>query len=896
MSRFHVLVVCLAVFLLAISLNAQVTSTVTGSVLDPSGAAVPAADVNLRLTGGQTVAFSTKTTASGTFTIASVPPNTYDLVVEVPGFLKVVLAKMEVLPNRTLDVPSIRLAVAGTTQAIEVNEVSNAVQTTSSEVSTTITKNQIQDLPTMNRSPLGFLQTQAGINNARGNTTVNGQRSSYVNMTLDGVNIQDNYIRQNDMDFSPNMLLLDQVSEVTVTSSNADASAGGGSSQVSYVTPTGGNQYHGSGDWSNRNSALAANTFFNNQSGVAIPHLNQNQVGAKLGGHIIKDKLFFYVNYEAFRLKQQTPENYTVLTPDARNGIFTYLVSGAPLKANLFNLMGTQANPIMQSLLAQVPTTINYYNRGDSTSSLLRNTAGFLFNDRYNRTRDNLTGTLDYNLSSRNNLHASYVYNRDILDRPDCDTTFNTIPTCWNDNATKLATLSWRFTPTATLTNQAQFGFNLAPAVFAVSPAGVPYFMAGTSYTNPVNTFLPQGRYTNTYNWSDRANWVHRAHAVSFGVTGQRVTIRNYNYASIVPTYTVGFGTGNQGLVNSQLPGISASDLSAANTLLATLGGYLNTDAQLFNITSRTSGYVNGAANIRNLFFNNYASYVTDTWHVSRRLTATLGMRWDYYTPVDERDALALFPVVQNNNPIATMLDPNLTLDFAGSAVGRPWYSPSKHQFAPNAGLAWDVAGDGKMVIRAGYGLFYVDDNLGQAMSNSYASNSGLSSTVQNSGLKGIITSTPPPINAPGFQVPRMLAQNYLLNTQQAVAMPDPGLTTPYVQQWNIGIERAIKNTLLNIRYVGNHGVKMIRGLDFNQVQIGQLLPNFQKLAQQNGWLAQKATGSFNPSYNASIAGASRCPSSPACRTADTSPIRASSAIFRRAQWASSPASTSTTA
>ena len=97
----------------------------------------------------------------------------------------------------------------------------------------------------MNRSPLGFLQTQAGINDARGTTTVNGQRSTYVNVTLDGINIQDNFIRTNDMDFLPNLLLLDQVAEVTVSASNADASASGGSSQVNFVTPSGTNQYHG---------------------------------------------------------------------------------------------------------------------------------------------------------------------------------------------------------------------------------------------------------------------------------------------------------------------------------------------------------------------------------------------------------------------------------------------------------------------------------------------------------------------------------------------------------------------------------------------------------------------------------------------------------------------------
>ena len=860
MFRAHSLIVVLAILLTVFSLSAQVTSTVTGVVVDPSGAAVPGATVGLRMPGGAADLFSTKTNANGTFTIVQVSPNTYDLVVEAAGFLRVVIANLEVLPERTVDVPQVKLAIGTTSQSVEVTEVGNTVQTTSSDVSTTITKTQIQDLPTMNRSPLGFLQTQAGINDARGNTTVNGQRSTYVNVTLDGVNIQDNFIRQNDMDFLPNLLLLDQVSEVTVSSSNADASTQGGSSQVSFVTPSGTNQFHGAGYWSNRNKDFAANSFFNNQAGVKIPALNQNQIGGKLGGRIIKDKLFFYVNYEAFRLKQQTSENYTVLTPGARNGSFTYLVNGQPTTTNLLTLMGVQANPVMSSLLAQVPTTINNYNRGDSTAALLRNTAGFQFNVRDNRTRDNLTGTFDYNLSTRNTLHLSLVYNRDILDRPDEDATFHTVPSVINDDVTHLASLSWRFNPTATLTNEARFGFNLAPALFVAQPTGQPFFESGTSFTNPLNSFLSQGRYTNTYNWSDNASWLHGKHTISFGVQGEKVTIRAYNYASIIPSYGLGFGTGNQGLVASQLPGISSTDLSSANTLLATLAGYLNTDTQLFNVTTRTSGYVNGAPNLRNYLFSNYAGYVTDTFRATRRLTATLGMRWDHYTPMDEKDALVLLPVIEGGNPIATLLDSNMVLNFAGSAVGRKWYNTSLHEFAPNVGLAYDLFGDGKTALRGGFSIFYVDDNLGQAVANSVGTAAGLSTTVANSGLTGVISNNPPGLTAPQFVVPRTLAMNYALApSSNAVAMPDPGMTTPYVEQWNIGIEHSVKNTILNIRYVGNHGVKEIRGLDYNQVVISGLLPNF-LIAQNNGFLAQKATGSFNPVYNPSIAGSQATP------------------------------------
>ena len=858
MIRFRFVLLFAAVLLAATSLTAQVASSVTGTVVDPSGAAVPGATVSLQLTGSGSSLFTTKTSANGAFDIASVPPNTYDIVVELKGFSKLVVDKLVVEPSRVTDVQTLKLAIAGSTESVEVSEAATMVQTTSTDVSTTITKTQMQDLPTMNRSPLGFLQSQAGINDARGSTTVNGQRSTYVNVTLDGVNIQDNFIRTNDMDFLPNLLLLDQVAEVTVSSSNADASASGGSSQVNFVTPSGTNQYHGALYWSNRNSKLAANSFFNNESNTPNPHLNQNQIGGKVGGFIIKNKLFFYVNYEAYRQKQQTTQNHTVLTPNARNGIYT---ESNGTQVNLLGLMNVQQNSVMQGFLAKVPTTYNNFNVGDSSAALLRNTAGYQFNVRDNRTRDNVTGKLDYNLSTKNSLSLTLIYNRDILDRPDEDSTFDTVPNVTNDDVTRLFSLGWRYNPLPTLTNELRVGFNLAPALFVAQPAGPGFFVTGMSYSNPVNTFLSQGRFTDTYNGADKAVWVHGKHSLQFGVTGQKTTVRAFNYASIEPSYAIGFGTGNQGLVSTQLPGASSSDVSSANTLLASLAGYLNTDTQLFNVTSRTSGYVNQAPNLRNYLYSNYGAYVTDTWRVKPGLTATLGVRWDHYTPVDEQDALGLLPVLENGNAINTVLDPNLVLDFAGKAVGRPWYATGWHEFAPNLGLAWSPFRDGKTAIRAGYTISYVDDNLAYALSNSAVStNSGLATTVSNTGLKGFITSTPPALTVPTFQVPRTLAQNYALNPSgNAVAMPDPGLTTPYVQQWNISIEHSFKDVLLSVRYVGNHGVKEIRGLDYNQVVISGLLPSFLQ-AQNNGFLAQAKTGSFNPAYNSAIAGSVALP------------------------------------
>jgi hypothetical protein len=840
------------------TLDAQVAGRVTGSIVDATGAAVPGASVGLQMPGSGSNTYTTSSGASGDFTILSVNPGTYDLVVDAKGFLKVVLSDVKVNPSRATDIPTIKIEVATVTQSVEVTTAKESVETSHAEVSTTIQRSQIQNLPILNRSPLGFLQTQAGINNARGSTTVNGLRPTYVNVTLDGINVQDNYIRTNDVDFLPNLLLIDQVSEVTVITSNASAANMGGSAQVQFVTPSGTNNFHGNAYWSNRNNWFAANTWFNNQSGVARPFLNQNQLGGSIGGPVIKNKLFFYTNYEAFRLKQGTPQNHTILTEDARKGIFTYVAGGATQKVNILQAAGLSGDSSIAAMLQKVPTTGNNFNVGDSTNALLRNTTGYTFNKRNNRTRDNVTAKGDYIFSPRNSFTATYTWNRDILDRPDSDPTFEVVPSVKNDGATKLLSVAWRTNPTPSLTNEVRFGFNWAPAVFLASQDIPSYYLTGTAFTNPINSYRTQGRNTDTYNFADNANWVKGRHTLAFGAQGQLVRIEQYNDGGITPTYTVGLGT-NTGLTTAQLPGVSASDLSAANNLLSTLAGYMSAYTQTYNVSSRTSGFVNGYTNLRHNTFDNYAFYGQDSWRLSRKLTMTLGLRWDYYTPVDEKDSLALLPVLQNNNVISTMLSANTMLDFAGKSIGRPWYQPDRNNFAPNIGLAWDPTGEGKWAVRAGYSLAYVNDNMIRAVDNSQGTNAGLASTVSASGLSGQLRNGVPAIKTPDFKVPRSLADNYALSSTSAAAMPVPDMVTPYVQQFSLGVQRTIGKFLIDARYVGNHSTKSVRGFDYNQVIISQMLPDFLK-AQSNGALAQKATGTYNPSYNPSIAGSQPLP------------------------------------
>ncbi|MBZ5618511.1 MAG: TonB-dependent receptor [Acidobacteriia bacterium] len=844
----------------------QVNGTLSGSVVDASGAAVPNAQVRVLLPGGATAVLSGKTTNEGLYSFIGVRPGMYDISVDATGFVTAVRHEVRVEPIRETSLAPIKLEVAAVNQTIDVSADTQSVETANSEVSTTVSAAQIDRLPLLDRDVMALAQTQPGVLNAspislaNGNDTViNGLRSTYTNVTLDGINVQDNYLRENGVGFSPNLLKTSQVAEMTVETSNANTTVGGGASQINMVSPSGTNQLHGEALWYNRNNAFASNQWFNNQEGVDKPFLNQNIFGGRAGGPIKKDKLFFFGAFEGTYDHQQVAQNGVVLTPDARNGIFTYIDTGGNLrKVNVLAARGVGIDPVAQGIVNQLPTSINNYDVGDSSPGLLLNTAGYAFNQRANDRRQVVSGKVDYNYSTRNVFTGALHLGKETTDRPDFSNGFQKVPPGFQDAFTKLISGTWRWNPSPNITNELRGGANLSPVHFDIAGQPPAFFESNASviWSSPVNEALPQGRNTNTYSIGDTAAYIRGRHTFRFGFNFQIVHIYDYNDVGTVPSYNVGMGTGQNGLTGADLPGIGASDLDNANLLLASLGGFVDSYSQTFNVTSRTSGFVNGATYARNWRYNNYAGFAQDQWKVRPRLTLMLGLRYDYFAPVNEVNGLVLMPVIQNNNPVATLLS-DATLNFAGGGSGRPIYNKDLNNFAPNVGLAWDVFGDGKTAVRAGYSINYVDDNAIATINNSATTNSGLTSTVSDGGLSGRLSANRPAIPVPVFQVPRTEDQNYALApTSNAMGLVDPNLRTPYIQQWNLTVEHDFKGTLLSVSYVGNHGVKELRALDFNQVNVnaGGFLQDFLR-ARNNGNLARAATGVFNPAYNASIAG-----------------------------------------
>ncbi len=847
--------VCGLLVLGIVPLYAQFSGRVTGSVVDASGASVPDAQVSLLLAGGQKPLLTTKTSNNGEYYFNSVRAANYDLTVQAKGFVTVKVSDVTVDAARETDVPLIKLQLASVIDTVEVKADRGGVELGNAEIAETVSVDQIQNLPILDRNPMDLIQLQPGVvANGNSATVINGLRTSYSDVTIDGINIQDNYIRDNALDYSPNMPLMGQVRQVTIVTSNENSAASGGSTQTAFSTPSGTNNYHGEALLYNRNNALSANNWFNNQAGVALPNLNQNQFGTSIGGPIAKDKIFFYFNYEGVRTHQQIPALATILTASAEQGIFSYRNSAGTLQqVNILGLKQVSINPFMAAKIAEIPppSAINTSLAGDGL-----NTGGYIFNMRDNAIRDNLTGKIDFAINTKHSIALSYLWNRFNSDRPDLENDYSAIPKSTNPTRANFLAGSWRSTPTSRLTNELRAGFNLTYGYFFDNQNDGQAIITGMDFSDPVNKFQPQGRDTNTYTIGDDAAWQHGRHNITFGYHQQDVRVHSFNAAGVVPVYALAMGSGQSAytLSTSNLPGVSQNDLANANSLMATLGGFIDGYSQSFNVTSRTSGFVPGTDYNRDFILNDYAVYVQDSWKVAPRLTVTPGLRYEMPGVADEKNSLELLPNM-SGGAAGTLLS-NATLNFAGGSVGHPWYKRDWHAFAPSIGFAWDPSGTGKTAIRGGYAFSYVNDQEIVAAQNMLEGNAGLQGIASATGLSARVSATLPAITPPTYAVPITVAQEYQTNPFNVLTTIDPNLHRPYVQQYSVGIQREWLSTLFEGRYVGNHVVGAYRAFDFNQVQIvnNGFLADFLK-AQSNGFLSQAAGRGFNPAFSALVPG-----------------------------------------
>ena len=384
---------------------------------------------------------------------------------------------------------------------------------------------------------------------------------------------------------------------------------------------------------------------------------------------------------------------------------------------------------------------------------------------------------------------------------------------------------------------------------------------------------MSQGRNTIVNQYTDNVSMTHGAHLIRFGMDYQRIFADTFNDAGINPTIVLGGNSSNPtGILAAMFPNSATADVNRAIPIYADLVGLLASAQATFNVTSATSGFVQGATRARKFQEKDIALYLQDQWRMKSNLTLNGGVRWEFDGVPYETQGIAIqidpstlfgvsgFGNLRNPNAAAGPPPGVATLGFVNGNTGKKLFNNDLNNFAPFIGLAYSpnfkngilktlLGAEGKSSIRLGYSISYLHDGF-TTISNALGTgvtNPGLIQTSANTTPTGILTGAGVPLTAPAFGIPITDKQNFDLSPNNGLWAIDPNLRTPYVQQWNIGYEREVaKNTAIEVRYVGNHAVKVWRANDFNEVNIFEngFLNEF-KNAQIN--LAARGGSNFAP-------------------------------------------------
>lgn len=882
------LIIFLAICLQAMSAFAQNTSgRIVGTVSAPDGV-VPGATIVVR--DNQTGREQTITASGeGTFTVSQLEFGTYTVTISAAGYKTFTTTDVKIDAGREYPLNAL-LEVGQVSEQVTVVAGAEQINSTNAELSTTISTQQVRELPLNGRNPLSLVNLQAGSNPI--NNNVNGTRTSTTTVTRDGVNIQDNYIRTGRVvSDAPSV---DDVSEVTVTTQNAGVEIGGGSSVVQLITPRGGNEFHGNLFEFNRNSFVGANSKANKEAGgTETPFLNRNQYGGSISGPVpifnfgeggptfLKNKAFFFFNYEGFNLVQQTTATARTLLPQARTGEFTYVgTDGVTRTVNVltgqgFNLASTanqavfnnaggslNVDPLIKSrILDRLPTS------GNSTTFGINYLQDINFLRSDVQTRNSYTGRFDLDINNRNSVNAVYKYTKGLTDAGGHG--FEREQSIVLDSPTTFFTSAWRTSAGNNFSNELRFGVTLASPFFTGTEPLPNFIIGGLPVTNPESEFINQGRDTDFYTFQNNAVYTWGNHSFRFG--GQLDTFKVTNNVSfgIVPTYSL-TTTGNPntpGITSTAgatgiLPFIDATNLARVNTLRYFLGGVVGSGSISNYLISPEAGY-GPVENIDVLQYKNYAAYVSDQWRIRPNFTVNLGLRYEYITPLYTPNPRMLEAVITDpNNFESSLLGPGAYLDYVGTNTGKigRFFNPDRNNFAPSISFAYSPQFDkgvfskllsGNLVVRGGFRITNINDEYVRApyviSTNAGAGRVNVSAVRANGSAflrSGLTAGANPGLESlPGFTIPAFTPPPRLISTNNAALnfssitygiRPDYEVAQMY--EWNLGIQRDIGWGMVGeVRYVGNQSTNLARTIDVNEVDIFEsgLLADFQK-AQNN--------------------------------------------------------------
>lgn len=856
--------------LLSISGFAQSTdATISGSVIDPSGAGIPGARVIARNT--QTgVASETEANASGVYVLPALQPGSYQVAADRAGFRKYVINELELEVGAKLTI-NLPLEIGSATEVIEIRaEAAQQLAYSSASVGTVISGKRVLELPLAGRNAMDLLKTQAGVTGANGGQNFNGARVGSLNISIDGTNAQDNLLNSLFLATVTSGVSVDRIEEFRIVTSPADAELGRGSGQIQALTRSGTNSFHGSLFEEHRDRSLNANSFFNNQRGQNRDLLIRNFFGGRVGGPIRKNRTFFNFFYERRYERFSQTVTSTVLTNQARQGLWRFYpgarnanalsptptvdLDGNPVRPaaatgdlqtiNVFgrdpNRMAPDPTGTVQKQLALMPPP-NNFRAGDGL-----NTAGYTWNRPRPYDFNQFDIRVDHQFSK--NHRANFVYSEQGSQSTNFigAQRYPTVPGGRSPNETRTESLSVTSVLRPTWLNEFHGGvfrprqtyqapWTVAGNDVLPSAGGQPYVLVMSLSNSPIATAVgddPSSRISPVYQFSNNMTRVAGKHTLKGGGEVRFVSSAGYDTFYTMPRVNLGGTTANPVLNINTIPGIG-QNLGAQN-LLTDLSGSVSQVLQNFNASpGRSPAFLPGQARYQHVRAPEYSFFFKDDYKVTSALTLNLGLRYELYAvPVEHTGRGAaldggsggIFGV--SGTSFGDLFRPGVTngrqsvIRPIGPNTANPndrYFAGDHNNFGPAVGFAWQLPwwGKGKTVLRSGYGVGF-ERNPIFLISSINGQQPGFSSLANLTPATFTSLSTVPLPLRPAAQPLQPVP--FTDRTSPVYAL-DSWLRTPYYQNFSLSISRALNtNTTVEVRYVSNKGTKLIQQANVNEI------------------------------------------------------------------------------
>lgn len=761
-----------ASWLLSGGLGAQTTRGVLqGRVTDQTGAVLPAATVTVtRLDTG--ISAIATTNAEGYYVVPSLLPGRYSVRVEKQGFQTKLIQPIELNVDGRVSV-DVSLAVRGTEEVVTITSEGPLVEPNSASLGQVVKQQAVQDLPLNGRNflqlallsagaaPLGAVSDTAGFD--RPSVNISGGREASNQFTIDGV--FNNAVHMEGLNIQ---LSVDAIQEFKVQRNTFSAEFGQGTAVINVASRTGGNQFHGTAYEFLRNDVLDARQFFD----TSVPPFRQNQYGFSVSGPIVKDRTFFFVNYEGFRRRRANTIIATLPTQSELSGIFSSPVkdpvTGKPFDGN--TVPPDRISPLSKRVIALLPKL----------------SAGGANNYRTTRSEkndfDQFTVRIDHRFSTKDAIFARYTFLDSTLFNPGIIDMSGVAITDRPQNVG----VQWTHTVSPNLLNEARIGFNRNlqnrlqegaygqdllqqrnvssnPVVFGLPAVN----MVGYSVLAFTPTY-PEIVGGNTMQYDDVLTWVHNQHTLKVGAD-----YRNVQFPHTPALFARGYYV-FQGLAT----GNPVADFLLGNPFVTLGAGKVAT------------AYAS---------IPNFSVFVQDDWKLSPRFTLNLGLRYERIGAVTDRF-----------RGYFSTFDEATGKFVAGKDVeAQGLVNPDNNDFSPRFGFAWQPFANARTVIRGGYGVYYDVKPINERQFG-LGVELGWQQIVDISPLLGV-----PPAVVWDKLFPDAPAQGI------GVLADDPRARTPYVQQYNLSIQHELGwNLLVEAAYAGSLGRKLNTRIDINQARL----------------------------------------------------------------------------